>query len=78
MDRRMFLETMVGGLLTVPRVGEARPAGQRPRIGYLASGARRSHHIETFLGRLRELGYEQGKNLEFESRSRRMRITSNS
>jgi putative ABC transport system substrate-binding protein len=69
MDRRMFLETMVGGLLTVLLVGEARPAGQRPRIGYLASGARRSRHIETFLGRLRELGYEQGKNLEFEFRS---------
>jgi len=61
MDRRMFLETMIGGLLTVPLVGEARPAGQRPRIGYLTSGARRSPHIETFLGRLRDLGYETGE-----------------
>src|SRR5215813_10597664 len=67
--RRTFLEMMIGGLITIPVAARVLPAVQRPRIGYLASGSRRSRHVETFLGRLRELGYELEGNLEFEFRS---------
>jgi hypothetical protein len=41
----------------------------RPRIGYLASGGPPRHSTDVFIGRLRELGYEPGRNLEFEFRS---------
>ncbi len=68
MNRRTFLAIVVGGLIATPIAGVL-PAAQWPRIGYLASGGRRSRHVETFLGRLRELGYEPGRTLEFEFRS---------
>ena len=69
MLRRTFLEMMIGGLITTPVAAGVLPVAPRPRVGYLASGSRRGRHVETFLGRLRELGYEPGRNLEFEFRS---------
>jgi len=69
MERRAFLATISGGLLAAPLAAEAHPAGQRPRIGYLASGGPPRHSTDMFIGRLRELGYEPGRNLEFEFRS---------
>ena len=69
MDRRAFLTALSSGLLTTPLAGEAHPAGQRPRIGYLASGGPPRQSTDVFIGRLRELGYEPGRNLEFEFRS---------
>ncbi len=70
MRRRTFLGMMVGGLITTrPVAADVLPVAQRPRIGYLASGGRRGRHVETFLGRLRELGYESGRTLAFEFRS---------
>ncbi len=71
MDRRAFLGTLTGGLLAAPLPAQAQQAGQRPRIGYLASGGPPRHSTEVFIGRLRELGYQQGRNLEFEFRSPR-------
>jgi putative ABC transport system substrate-binding protein len=67
MDRRAFLTALGAGLLAAPLAAEAHPAGQRLKIGYLASGGPPGHPTEVFLARLRELGYE--RNLEFEYRS---------
>ena len=69
MDRRAFLGSMAGGFLAAPLAVMAQSAGQRPRIGYLASGGPPRHSTDMFMGRLRELGYEPGRNLEFEFRS---------
>ena len=60
---------MAGGFLAAPLAVMAQSAGQRPRIGYLASGGPPRHSTDVFIGRLRELGYEPGRNLEFEFRS---------
>ncbi len=70
-DRRAFLATITGGLVAAPLTAATHAAGPRPRVGYLASGGRSGHSTDEFLGRLRELGYEQGRNLEFEFRSPR-------
>ena len=69
MHRRVFLTALGSGLLAAPLAAAAHPAGQRPRIGYLASGGPPRHSTDVFIGRLRELGYEPGRNLEFEFRS---------
>ncbi len=69
LNRRTFLGTVVGGLVATPLAATAPSARPRPRIGYLASGGRRSRASDAFLGRLRELGYEPGTNLEIEFRS---------
>ena len=71
MDRRTLLAALAGGLLAAPLAAGAQPAGQRPRIGYLASGGPPRHSTEVFIERLRDLGYQQGRNLEFEFRSPR-------
>jgi ABC-type uncharacterized transport system substrate-binding protein len=69
MHRRVFLTALGSGLLAAPLAAAAHPPGQRPRIGYLASGGPPRHSTDVFIGRLRELGYEPGRNLEFEFRS---------
>ena len=71
MDRRAFIGALTGGLLAAPLAAGAQLTGQRPRIGYLASGGPPRHSTEVFIERLRELGYQQGRNLEFEFRSPR-------
>lgn len=68
MNRRSFIGTLAGGLFTTPLAAKAYPSGQRPRIGYLASGGPPGHSTEAFIGRLRELGYEQGRTVAFEFR----------
>jgi putative ABC transport system substrate-binding protein len=57
---------LASGLLAAP-LAEAQ-AGQRPRIGYLASHGPPGHVTDAFIGRLRELGYEQGRTVAFEFR----------
>src|SRR5260370_12857563 len=69
MHRRVFLTALGSGLLAAPLAAPAHPPGQRPRIGYLASGGPPRHSTDVFIGRLRGLGYEPGRNLEFEFRS---------
>src|SRR6266852_3434634 len=69
MHRRVFLTALGSGLLAAPLAAAAHPPGQRPRIGYLASGGPPRHATDMFIGRLRELGYETGRNIEFEFRS---------
>jgi hypothetical protein len=38
MDRRAFLDTLAGGLLTAPLSAEAQQAGKDPEVGAAAGG----------------------------------------
>lgn len=68
MDRRTFLGTAAGGLLVAPRAVGAQ-AQKVWRIGYLEYAyPTHARDLDAFRGRLRELGYVEGKNLVIESR----------
>ena len=70
MDRRAFLGTLAGGLLTPPLAAEAQPSGKVWRIGYLSSqsaaGGRGS--LDAFRQGLRDLGYVEGQNIVIDYR----------
>src|SRR5512132_3314741 len=69
MERRTFLAMVSGGLVAVPLAAEAQPAGKVPRIGYLAFNLATSPHLhEAFRQGLRDLGYDEGRNVEIEYR----------
>ena len=65
MQRREFI-TLLGGVTAAwPLVARAQPLGNVYRIGYLgvASHAGYTREIEALLKGLRQLGYEDGKNI---------------
>jgi putative ABC transport system substrate-binding protein len=68
MDRRAFLGTLAGGLLSAPLAAEAQPAGKVPKIGYLSNSGGHSVPDNAFLQALRDLGYVDGRNLIIEAR----------
>ena len=70
MDRRTFLGTVTGGLLTAPLVAQAQTPGKTYRIGYLTVPGRESAHgvADTFERALRDLGWINGKNVVVEYR----------
>jgi ABC-type uncharacterized transport system substrate-binding protein len=63
MDRRTFIGSMTGGLLTAPLAAEARPAGKVPRIGLLVSGSPPNEHpcVRALRQGLGDLGYVEGR-----------------
>jgi putative ABC transport system substrate-binding protein len=63
-----FLLTVT--LLTIGVIAEAQQATKIPRIGYLEGGPRSAHtaRMEAFRQGLRDLGYEEGKNIAIEWR----------
>src|SRR6266404_157998 len=65
--RRQFL-IATGALLAAPRVALAQPARKISRIGalFLASSASTSANVEVFRSSLRDLGYVEGRTIEFE------------
>jgi putative ABC transport system substrate-binding protein len=69
-DRRRFIGTVAGGLLTAPLAAEAQQAGNIPRIGYLAFNLKVSdpRPREAFLQGLRDLGHVEGRTLLIEYR----------
>jgi putative ABC transport system substrate-binding protein len=69
-DRRTFLGTVTGGLLTAPLVAQAQTPGKTYRIGYLTVPGRESAHgvADTFERALRDLGWINGKNVVVEYR----------
>ncbi len=71
MDRRAFLGTLAGGLLTAPLTSEAQPAGRGPfRLGLVSAGAPRSSpHWIRFDRRLSELGHVEGQSIVTEFRN---------
>jgi putative ABC transport system substrate-binding protein len=67
--RRRFLGALAGAL-SIPRFASAQPAGRTYRICWVSSGAPRSEAYNiAFVERLRELGFEEGRNLVIEFRS---------
>jgi putative tryptophan/tyrosine transport system substrate-binding protein len=69
-NRRAFIGTVAGGLLAAPLAGEAQPAERVYRIGLFHVGL---DHVPPALYGLRqglkELGYEEGKNLRWDFRN---------
>jgi ABC-type uncharacterized transport system substrate-binding protein len=68
MDRRRFLLTSLACALAAPRAAEAQLAGRVPRIGILRTGSPPDPFVEAFRQGLRELGYEEGRNISIEYR----------
>ena len=71
MNRRTFLGTLAGGLLSTRPAAEAQPAGQVYRIGMLerTSPAINAPNLDAFRRGLRDAGYVEGKNFTIEYRS---------
>jgi ABC-type uncharacterized transport system substrate-binding protein len=67
-DRRAFLGTVAANLLITPLEADAQPAGKIPRIGILRSGSPSDPLLDAFRQGLRELGYDEGRNISIEYR----------
>jgi len=67
MDRRAFIGTMAGALLTAPLDAVAQQAGQMPHVGFVTSNPRTAN-TDAFELRLRDLGYAIGQNITVEYR----------
>jgi ABC-type uncharacterized transport system substrate-binding protein len=70
-DRRRFLLTSLAGALAGPLAAKAQQMAKLYRIGLLIPlpPTALPHIIEGFRAGLRDLGYEEGKNLQIETRS---------
>jgi ABC-type uncharacterized transport system substrate-binding protein len=71
MERRAFLGTLVGTLLTGPLTAAAQPVGKVYRIGHLAASspsAENTRLLSAFQTELRERGWIEGQNVAFEYR----------
>ena len=71
MERRSFLGTLVGALVTAPVVARAQAAGKVYRIGHLAASspsAENTRLLGAFQAELRERGWIDGQNVAFEYR----------
>jgi putative ABC transport system substrate-binding protein len=70
-NRRAFIGTLAGGLLTAPLAAEAQQAGKVARIGVLVPAEPASPtepHVAGFRQGLRDLGYVEGLNVAVEYR----------
>jgi len=68
LGRRKFI-TLIGGAVAWPLAARAQPAGKRPIIGFLGTDAVAWRPwIDAFVGRLRELGWIDGRTIAFEYR----------
>lgn len=68
MDRRIFLATVTGGLLTAAIEAETQPTAKVSRIGALVVASPGFAPIEAFRHGLRELGYVEGRNVTLDYR----------
>lgn len=70
MERRMFLGTIVAGLLARPLTAEAQQSKAVPRIGFLglAPASAWASPVEALRAGLRDLGYVEGRNIVIEFR----------
>ena len=70
MDRRMFLHSLAGGLLAVPRALRAQGGKRIVRIGILVWANTRSASFYVAMEkRLSQLSYVEGRNLHVEFRT---------
>jgi len=73
-DRRAFIGTLAGAVLTAPFAAEAQPA-TIPRIGVLSPGSPgASPLLDAFHQGLRDLGYVEGRDIRLEYRSADTRL----
>jgi ABC-type uncharacterized transport system substrate-binding protein len=68
MPRRVFVATIVGGLLAAPLTAVAQPARNVPRVGVLGDHWPGHPFIAAFRQGMRELGYTEGQNIAIEYR----------
>jgi putative ABC transport system substrate-binding protein len=70
MDRRTFMVSLAGGLLTAPLAANGLPQGKTARVGFLVTTPRETmpRVVATIVDRLRELGYVEGRNVIFDFR----------
>ena len=68
--RRRDFMSVLGGAVTWPFVGRAQPAGKLPTIGFLGptTASAMTPWIDVFVGRLRELGWIEGRTVVIEYR----------
>jgi putative tryptophan/tyrosine transport system substrate-binding protein len=68
MDRRRFLLTLLVGALAAPRAAQAQQAGKVWLLGVLSPGTPPAGPLDALKQGLRELGYEDGRNVSIEWR----------
>jgi putative ABC transport system substrate-binding protein len=70
MRRRDFIRVIAGSLATWPLAARAQPSGKTYRIGFLGvtSYAEYRHLLDALRTDLRQLGYQEGKNIVIEYR----------
>ena len=68
MDRRTFLSTLAGGLLSAPVTVNARHVRKSWRIGYLSPAEVHNPIDEAFERSMKDLGYVEGQNLRLDRR----------
>ncbi len=69
MDRRTFMASMVGAVLSAPLAAEAQRAGKVYRVGFLWDSPEVwPHALEGFRQGLRDLGWVEGRNIVVEYR----------
>ena len=68
MHRRVFIGTLVGGLLAAPLAGRAQQRTKIPRIGVLAPWSGPGPGLGAFDRGLRDLGWVDGQNVVIERR----------
>ena len=70
MDRRAFITALGGGILFALTTVRAQQSQRTYRIGWLDSTGTRSEPYQiAFVERLRQLGFEEGRNLVIEFRT---------
>ena len=68
MIRRREFITLLGGAAAWPLATQAQGAGDPPRVAILLPGLATADRLPIFLGRLRELGYVDGRNIRLDIR----------
>src|SRR6266481_3892143 len=66
LDRRTFLSTLAGGLLSAPVTVNARHVRKSWRIGYLSPAEGHNPIDEAFERSMKDLGYVEGQNIRLE------------
>jgi len=70
-SRRAFVASLTGGLLATPLAAEAQQQGKVYRVGWIigSSIAASAHLVDAFKQGMRESGWVEGKNIEYEIRA---------
>ena len=67
-SRRDFITLLGGAAAAWPLAARAQGAGDLPRVAILSPDPATADRVPVFLGRLRELGYVDGRNIRLDPR----------